>query len=112
MRLLSLEVQNYRNICAARLEPGRELTVICGNNENRDICGLGTAKTHCCESLMSRSIKECDLLTFDIDNISTDMLGDTASFPCCYMCITDCVQNRCFTMVNMTHNTDNRWSWL
>ena len=27
MRLLSLEVQNYRNICAARLEPGRELTV-------------------------------------------------------------------------------------
>ena len=32
MRLLSLEVQNYRNICAARLEPGRELTVICGNN--------------------------------------------------------------------------------
>ena len=32
MRLLSLEVQNYRNIRAARLEPGRELTVICGNN--------------------------------------------------------------------------------
>ena len=45
MRLLSLEVTNYRNIASARLEPGRELTVICGNNgqagrrnrkENRD----------------------------------------------------------------------------
>jgi DNA replication and repair protein RecF len=32
MRLLSLEVENYRNIAAARLTPGRELTVICGNN--------------------------------------------------------------------------------
>ena len=32
MRLLSLEVANYRNIAAAQLEPGRELTVICGNN--------------------------------------------------------------------------------
>ena len=32
MRLLSLEVQNYRNIASASLTPGRELTVICGNN--------------------------------------------------------------------------------
>ena len=29
MRLLSLEVENYRNIASARLTPGRELTVIC-----------------------------------------------------------------------------------
>ena len=32
MRLLSLEVQNYRNIASASLTPGRELTVLCGNN--------------------------------------------------------------------------------
>ena len=32
MRLLSLTVENYRNIPFARLEPGRELTVICGDN--------------------------------------------------------------------------------
>lgn len=32
MRLLSLEVKNYRNIVSANLVPGRELTVICGNN--------------------------------------------------------------------------------
>ena len=43
MRLLSLEVQNYRNICAARLEPGRELTVICGNN--------GQGKTNLLEAI-------------------------------------------------------------
>ena len=43
MRLLSLEVQNYRNIRAARLEPGRELTVICGNN--------GQGKTNLLEAI-------------------------------------------------------------
>ena len=32
MRLLSLDVKNYRNIAQAQLTPGRELTVICGNN--------------------------------------------------------------------------------
>lgn len=32
MRLLSLQIENYRNIAKASLEPGRELTVICGNN--------------------------------------------------------------------------------
>ena len=47
MRLLSLEVQNYRNICAARLEPGRELTVICGNN--------GQGKTNLLEAKIGRA---------------------------------------------------------
>ena len=32
MILKALEVENYRNIPAARFEPGRELTVICGKN--------------------------------------------------------------------------------
>lgn len=43
MRLLSLEVANYRNIVQAKLEPGRELTVICGNN--------GQGKTNLLEAI-------------------------------------------------------------
>ena len=43
MRLLSLQVQNYRNITAAELTPGRELTVICGNN--------GQGKTNLLEAI-------------------------------------------------------------
>ena len=43
MRLLSLEVTNYRNIAAAQLAPGRELTVICGNN--------GQGKTNLLEAI-------------------------------------------------------------
>ena len=43
MRLLSLEVRNYRNIETAQLQPGRELTVICGNN--------GQGKTNLLEAI-------------------------------------------------------------
>ena len=43
MRLLSLEVANYRNITKAELTPGRELTVICGNN--------GQGKTNLLEAI-------------------------------------------------------------
>ena len=43
MRLLSLEVTNYRNIASASLTPGRELTVICGNN--------GQGKTNLLEAI-------------------------------------------------------------
>ena len=44
MRLLSLEVTNYRNIASASLTPGRELTVICGNN--------GQGKTNLLEAVV------------------------------------------------------------
>lgn len=43
MILKALEVENYRNIPAARFEPGRELTVICGKN--------GQGKTNLLEAL-------------------------------------------------------------
>ena len=39
----SLEVENYRNIASASLTPGRELTVICGNN--------GQGKTNLLEAI-------------------------------------------------------------
>ncbi len=43
MRLLSLEVTDYRNIAAQSWTPGRELTVICGNN--------GQGKTNLLEAI-------------------------------------------------------------
>ena len=54
MRLLSLEVTNYRNIASASLTPGRELTVICGNN--------GQGKTNLLEAIW--------LLTLSLIHIS------------------------------------------
>ena len=49
MRLLSLEVTNYRNIASASLTPGRELTVICGNNgqgKKKELILERSAKSH------------------------------------------------------------------
>ncbi len=43
MKLLSLELEHYRNIQKASLTPGAELTVICGNN--------GQGKTNLIESI-------------------------------------------------------------
>ena len=46
MRLLSLEVQNYRNIASASLTPGRELTVLFGCTGGKGIDrreGMGNA---------------------------------------------------------------------
>ena len=76
MRLLSLEVANYRNIAAAQLEPGRELTVICGNN--------GQGKTNLLESVymlaMGRSFRtrfDRELIGFGCD--SAEILADVVS---------------------------------
>ena len=76
MRLLSLEVTNYRNIASARLEPGRELTVICGNN--------GQGKTNLLESVymlaMGRSFRtrfDRELIGFGCD--SAEILADVVS---------------------------------
>ena len=76
MRLLSLEVTNYRNIASARLEPGRELTVICGNN--------GQGKTNLLESeymlAMGRSFRtrfDRELIGFGCD--SAEILADVVS---------------------------------
>lgn len=61
MILTSLTVENYRNIPAARMEPGRELTVICGNN--------GQGKTNLLEAVWTltgsrsfRGAKDAELI--------------------------------------------------
>ena len=59
---------------------------------------------------MSRCIQKCDLLSVDIYDISTDVLSNTASFFCDHMRVTDRIQKRSLTVVNVTHNTDYRWS--
>ena len=61
---------------------------------------------------MSRCIQKCDLLTTDFNNIGTNVLCNTAGFSGCNTCLTDSIKDRCLTMVNVTHNADNRWSWL
>ena len=87
-------------------------TVVRCNYQDCDICRVCTTHTHCSKCLMSRCIQECDLFSVDLDTTDAPM--------CCVippasrsvtLRVTDCIQKRCLTMVNMTHNTDNRWAF-
>ena len=83
-------------------------TVIRSNYKDCDICRACSTHTHCSKCLMSRCIEECDLFSVDLNNRCTDVLCDTTSLTACHITVTDRIQKRCLTMVNMTHNTYNR----
>ncbi len=84
--------------------------VVCCYYQDSDISRLGTSHTHSCKCLMSRCIKESDLSAVNLNNRSTDVLGDTACLSCSYVSLTDGIQKGCFTMVNVTHYADYRRS--
>ena len=71
----------------------RHDTVIGGYNEDCNIGNLSTSCTHCCECLMSGCVEECNRLAVYHNSVSTDMLCDTAGLACCYICVTDSVEN-------------------
>ena len=93
-----------------RLNGLRHNTVVSSNNQNSNIRRLGAAHTHSSKCLMSRCIQECNLLSPYIYSISTDVLGNTARLSGGYITLSDCIQKRGFTVVNMAHNADNRRS--
>ena len=86
----------------------RHNTVICSNNKNNDIGNLSTASTHHSECFVTRSIKEGDFSLLCRNLICTDLLSNTARFSCNHVCVTDCIKSLCLTVVNVTHNGNNR----
>ena len=57
---------------------------------------------------MTRSVDEGDLTSVDINNRSTDVLSDAARLTLGNASLTDCIKKRCFAVVNMTHNRNDR----
>ena len=58
---------------------------------------------------MTRSIEECNTTTvFQLHVISTDMLGNTSSLTGNYIRLTDIVEQRSLTVVNVSHHRYNR----
>ncbi len=55
---------------------------------------------------MSGSIEECDVLTVYVYLISTDVLSDSAGFSCGNVSVSDAVEDRGLTVVNVSHNYD------
>ena len=85
-------------------------TVVGGYDDDGYIRRLGTACAHCRKCCVTGCIEECNVLTVNIYAVSTDMLSDSACLFCDDMGVTDGIQKGGFTMVNVTHYADNRWS--
>ena len=88
----------------------RHNTIIRRNHKYSNICGICASHTHGGKCFMTGSIKECDFLIIDLYNICTNMLSNTTCFSSCYIRVSDCIQQRSLTMVNMTHDTYYRGS--
>ena len=89
---------------------GRHDRVISSNDDDRDISYLSTTGTHSGERLVTWGIEECDLTTvLKLHVISTDVLCDTTSLTSDYVGLTDIVEERCLTVVNVTHHSYD-WS--
>ena len=90
----------------------RHNIIISGYNDNGNICDLGTTGTHSGERLVTWSIKECDMLSvLKLNVISTDVLCNTTSLTSNNVSLTNIVKQRCFTVVNVTHDSYNRSTW-
>ena len=85
----------------------RHYTIIGSYYKNCDICRFSTTKTHSRKRFMTWSIKECNFIVVITNLVCTDMLSDTTCFACCYISLTNYVQQGCFTMVNVTHDSNN-----
>ena len=91
----------------------RHDSVISGNNQNHNIRNLRTTRTHFRECLVTRRINKCNLISgLNRNLISTDMLRNTTGFMRCNVCLTQSIQQRSFTMVNVSHNRNHRSSGL
>ena len=111
-RLIHLVYRNYyRKVCSLcviyRFYRLRHNAVVCGNNEYRYIRSQRTSCTHSGERLVSGSVKECNIPAACLYPVSADMLCDTACFAGRNVSVSDSVEERCLTVVNVSHNNNN-----
>ena len=82
--------------------------IICSNNDNDQVGYLSSACTHCSKCLVTRSVQKGDFLSaLQIYTVCTDVLGNTTRFICGYICFSDVVEQRGFSVINMTHHGHN-----
>ena len=88
----------------------RHNTVIRCDYQDRDIRGVCATHTHGSKCFVSRRIQEGDHTIVYLYRVCADMLCDTAGLTVRNVCLTDRIQKGSLTMVNVTHNADDRRS--
>ncbi len=100
-----------------RLDRLRHYTVISRNDQDNDIRGLGTAGTHHCKRFVTRCIEK-HYTTRLIRIVSvrhhhavgTNVLSDAASLAFSHIFRTNGIEQRCLTVIDVSHHRDDRSS--
>ena len=84
--------------------------IVVGSDDNdNDVGNLSTAGTHSGESLVAGSIEESDTAAIgEFHVVGTDVLSDTTCLTGNHIGIADVVEQRSFTMIDVTHYGDDR----
>ena len=90
-----------------RLHRLRHDAVVGGDDKNRDIRRLRAPRAHGGKRFVSRRVEECDILSVAVHAVCADMLGDAACLACRHMRIADGVEQRGFTVIDMSHHADD-----
>ena len=84
--------------------------VVGGYHQDRDIRHLGASGAHSGERLMAGRIQEGNFPVADINPVGADMLGNAAGLSRGNIGVPDGVQQRGFTVVNVSHDHYHRRS--
>ncbi len=90
----------------------RHHAIVCCNHQNNDIRRLRTTSTHRGKRGVARGIQEGDHPVVGFYVVGTDVLGNAACFAGGHFRGTNVVQQRGFTVVNVTHDGHNRCARL
>jgi len=89
----------------------RHHVVVCGHNDDGDVGNTGSTGTHGGKRFMTRGIEKGYLATTrHLDVIGANVLGDTTSLTGDDVGLADIVEQRGFTMIDVTHHRHNGWT--
>ena len=104
--------EDHRHACGLRMVDGldrlRHDAVVGRHDDDRDVRYGGTAGTHGREGFVARRIEERDLLAVELDTVRTDVLRDTPGLAFDDVGFADVVQQRGLTVVDVSHDRDDR----
>ena len=86
----------------------RHDTVVGGDDQDHDVGGLGAARAHGREGLVTRRVEEGHLPVRRVYLISANVLGDAAELPFRHLGRTDCVEERRLAVVDVPHDRHHR----
>ncbi len=90
----------------------RHHRVIGGDDDDGEVGQLGSTGSHGGERLVARGVQERDapsVRKFHV--VGTDVLRDTSGLSGDHVGFTNIVEQRCLTVVNVTHHRDDRRPW-